>query len=116
MGFRVEDLEDSSSNSPKVIDELRRHPGAGPLHQAHEYTHAIAEQGRVGGVVDVGVDHGAVDANLRAALDFPIDGFADEHPVDHLEGRWPGCVSCWPGASSASAASDRFQGDRNGDR
>jgi hypothetical protein len=82
----AENLQNTPPDAPNVIDESRWHPAACPLHQPHEQCHAVTQQRRVGRMMDVGVDDGAVDANLRAVLDAPLDRLAHDHPVDHLEG------------------------------
>lgn len=87
VGPRAEDFEHPSPDTPKVIDEPGRDPATRTLHQPHEHANTIAQQRRVGRMMDVGVDDRAVDANLLAALDFPIDGLANDHPVDHLDRR-----------------------------
>jgi hypothetical protein len=68
-GSRTKNLEHPSSNASEVVDESSGDPAARPLHEPHEHADAVTEQRRVGRVVNVGVDDGAINSNARA--EFP---------------------------------------------
>ena len=49
--------------------------------------HRIPQQGVVGGVVDVGLDHRRVDAQLFPILETTFNGRVDDRLIDGLQGR-----------------------------
>jgi hypothetical protein len=59
------------------------------LDQTGDDPHAIPQQGIVGGMVNVGFDHGAIGAQLLAVFQAESDGGSDHRIVDGLKRR--GC-------------------------
>jgi hypothetical protein len=77
---QLHDREDSAGHAPRPIAQRHDavgHCGAEPLQRPGQHADAIRQEGAVGRIVDVRLDHGRVDAQPPPAHDAPLAG--DHH-------------------------------------
>lgn len=63
---------------------LEEEPGA--IDASHEHAHPIREQGAADGVMDVGLDHDAIEAQLMVAGEVVLLGQRDDVVEQPVEG------------------------------